>query len=113
MRGALVHDALYQLMRLKQLDYEQYRDRADEVLRDLCKEDGMSSCGHGASIWSEAVREKPCGTRRRAGGRHYLCAMTAAKEMCSAQRQDAVAARLAGASSVSGRSEIRMEQLLT
>ena len=42
MRGALVHDALYQLMREKQLDYKIYRAPADELLRKLCREDGMS-----------------------------------------------------------------------
>ncbi|HNC44643.1 MAG TPA: DUF1353 domain-containing protein [Acidobacteriota bacterium] len=43
MRGSLVHDALYQLMRLGELDYKVYRQRADELLRDICREDGMSS----------------------------------------------------------------------
>jgi Protein of unknown function (DUF1353) len=42
MRGSLVHDALYQLMRLQSLDYEKYRKRADEILRGICLEDGMS-----------------------------------------------------------------------
>ena len=43
MRGALVHEALYQLMRLSQLDHQQYRDKADQILCRLCKEDGMSA----------------------------------------------------------------------
>ena len=43
MRGALVHDALYQLMRLSQLDHTQYRDRADRILQELCRQDGMSA----------------------------------------------------------------------
>jgi len=42
MRGSLVHDALYQLMRLGALDYKIHRKRADEILRDVCREDGMS-----------------------------------------------------------------------
>ena len=42
MRGSLVHDALYQLMRQKKLSLD-YRLYADELLRDICKEDGMSS----------------------------------------------------------------------
>jgi hypothetical protein len=42
MRGSLVHDALYQLMRLSTLDYEVHRKRADEILKDICLEDGMS-----------------------------------------------------------------------
>jgi len=43
MRGSLVHDALYQLMRLDLLDRDTYRKRADKILRDICKEDGMWS----------------------------------------------------------------------
>lgn len=41
MRGSLVHDALYQLMREGVLDYKVDRKRADEILRKLCLEDGM------------------------------------------------------------------------
>ena len=40
MRGSLVHDALYQLMRERFLP-ETFRARADVLLRDLCLEDGM------------------------------------------------------------------------
>ena len=40
-RGSLVHDAIYQLMRHGLLD-SSYRNRADELLRDICREDGMS-----------------------------------------------------------------------
>ena len=43
MRGSLVHDALYQLMRLSALDYRVHRQRADELLREICLEAGMSS----------------------------------------------------------------------
>jgi hypothetical protein len=43
MRGSLVHDVLYQLMRLSALDYKIYRKRADEILEALCLEDGMYS----------------------------------------------------------------------
>lgn len=42
MRGSLVHDALYQLMRGKYLDYRVYRQPADGILKQLCIEDGMS-----------------------------------------------------------------------
>lgn len=42
MRGSLVHDALYQLMREGHLDHTLYRAAADQVLRTLCREDGMS-----------------------------------------------------------------------
>lgn len=41
MRGALIHDALYQLIRE---DYLKMNDRkqADKILRKVCLEDGMS-----------------------------------------------------------------------
>ena len=41
MRGALVHDALYQLMRERLVPVE-YKDDADRVLQAICREDGMS-----------------------------------------------------------------------
>ena len=40
-RGSLVHDALYQLMRESVLDYKVHRQRADEKFRELLLEDGM------------------------------------------------------------------------
>lgn len=42
MRGSLVHDALYQLMRMRHLDYRAHREAADEELHDICVADGMS-----------------------------------------------------------------------
>src|SRR3990167_1611582 len=42
MRGSLIHDVLYQLIRLGHLD-PTWRNRADEVLREICIEDGMST----------------------------------------------------------------------
>ena len=41
MRGSLVHDALYNLMRTDDLDLT-YREQADKELRRICREDGMS-----------------------------------------------------------------------
>lgn len=41
MRGSLVHDALYQLVREGILSQDE-RAFADKVLRDICLEDGMS-----------------------------------------------------------------------
>ena len=41
MRGSLVHDALYQLMRNNHLDKDEHRDDADRLLQKMCKQDGM------------------------------------------------------------------------
>ena len=43
MRGSLVHDALYQLMRESHLDHALYREVADRILQRICKQDGMWS----------------------------------------------------------------------
>lgn len=41
MRGALVHDALYQIMRMGKLSRTN-REKADFLLKQICLEDGMS-----------------------------------------------------------------------
>ncbi len=41
MRGSLVHDGLYQLMRLGKLDRGVWRESADRELWRICREDGM------------------------------------------------------------------------
>ena len=41
MRGSLVHDAFYQLLREKKIS-RKYRKQADDLLRTVCLEDGMS-----------------------------------------------------------------------
>jgi hypothetical protein len=43
MRGSLVHDALYQLMRDRHLDHNSCRETADRILQRICKQDGMWS----------------------------------------------------------------------
>jgi hypothetical protein len=53
MRGSLVHDALYQLMRLGLIDIS-YRDMADTILRTICVEDGMNLFR--AEMWRVAVK---------------------------------------------------------
>lgn len=42
MRGSLVHDAVYQLIRMKALAYH-YKAYADLLLKKICLEDGMSA----------------------------------------------------------------------
>lgn len=42
-RGSLIHDALYQLMREEKLDRIKYRENADQLLKKICLEDGMNS----------------------------------------------------------------------
>jgi hypothetical protein len=41
MRGSLVHDALYQLIRLGYLDRNIYKPVADKILQAMCLADGM------------------------------------------------------------------------
>lgn len=41
MRGSLVHDCLYQMIREGKLP-DSYREEADNILDTICKEDGMS-----------------------------------------------------------------------
>ncbi|MFA7287337.1 MAG: DUF1353 domain-containing protein [Melioribacteraceae bacterium] len=53
MRASLIHDALYQLMRIGILP-EKCREQADDVLYDICIEDGMFKPR--AWIWYKAVR---------------------------------------------------------
>ena len=53
MRASLVHDALYQLMRLRMLEHS-YRPAVDLIFRRLCEQDGMWSPR--AALWYHAVR---------------------------------------------------------
>jgi len=55
MRGSLVHDGLYQLMRDGLLDDKTYRKDADAILRDTCKEDGMSAIRASYVYWSVRI----------------------------------------------------------
>jgi hypothetical protein len=67
MRGSLVHDALYQLMRMGLLDHK-WRKTADRLLRDICLEDGMIR--ERAEYWYDGVRgfadgaALPCNDKR-------------------------------------------------
>ena len=62
MRGSLIHDALYQLMRENHLDHKKYRDQADRILQKICKEDGMWSFRawyvyHGVRLFSDPAAD--------------------------------------------------------
>ncbi len=54
MRASLVHDALYQLMRQKDLSSRTYRKAADQIFKDICKADGVSAFR--ASAYYKALR---------------------------------------------------------
>ena len=53
MRGSLAHDALYQMMRSGHLG-DEWRELSDELLRDLCLQDGMGELR--AAAWFAGVR---------------------------------------------------------
>jgi hypothetical protein len=55
MRASLVHDALYQLMRNGELSAHSHRRTADELFRDICKKDGVSSIK--ANVFYRALRK--------------------------------------------------------
>ena len=55
MRGALVHDALYQLMRNDKLKSRTHRKAADQEFKDICKADGVSNLR--ASLYYKALRK--------------------------------------------------------
>ena len=67
MRGSLIHDALYQLMRESYLDHQLYREAADRILQKICKEDGMWSLRawlvyHGVRLFADPAAD-PAGKR--------------------------------------------------
>jgi hypothetical protein len=55
MRGSLVHDALYQLMRLSLLDYRMYRKHADRIMREVCRKDGMNPFRAWYTYWAVRI----------------------------------------------------------
>ncbi len=62
MRGSLVHDALYQLMREKHVDHNTHREAADRILQEICKEDGMWSLRawwvyHGVRLFADPAAD--------------------------------------------------------
>lgn len=62
MRGSLVHDALYQLMREGHLDHRVWREAADRILQAICREDGMSAARawwvyHGVRLFADPAAD--------------------------------------------------------
>lgn len=66
MRGSLVHDAIYQLIRDGHLE-PSTKDRADALLREMCLEDGM---GQTRAWWVyQAVRRFGAASTMPSGGK--------------------------------------------
>ena len=61
MTGSLVHDVGYQLIRLDLID-QKYKEYLDQVLHDICTEDGMYSWR--ADYWRWAVLTFGAGSTR-------------------------------------------------
>jgi hypothetical protein len=43
LRASLVHDAFYQLMRMRKLKSSEHKEAADKLFRNMCKIDGVPS----------------------------------------------------------------------
>lgn len=64
MRGSLAHDALYQMMGDGVLSADKWREEADRLLVEICKEDGMSAIRRawvyaGVRVCGERMARKP------------------------------------------------------
>ncbi len=73
MRGSLIHDALYQLMREGVLDYRVHRQRADEIFRELFLRMVCVRSGRGMFIrrYTSLLKEEPV-RKRNTNQRLYL-----------------------------------------
>ena len=60
-RGAFIHDAFYRLMRRGKLSQD-WRKRADEIIRECCLEDGMWAWR--AGIWYHSLRVAGAGSAK-------------------------------------------------
>jgi hypothetical protein len=66
MRGSLVHDALYQLMRMKLLSVS-LKDLADRLLRQICREAGMSRFRAWYVYWGVRLFARSAATKQQEG----------------------------------------------
>ena len=71
LRGSLVHDALYQLMRLGLLS-ESFRGKADDLLHEICVEDRMVHVR--AELWKQMVACFAAGAARSGSEQPILIA---------------------------------------
>jgi hypothetical protein len=55
LRASLVHDAFYQLMRMRKISRKKYKDKADRLFRAMCKKDGVLP--KIADIYYEALKK--------------------------------------------------------
>lgn len=58
MRGSLIHDALYGLMR-EGILYTSYRSQADDLLGSICRYDGMSKLRAWYVVWMVKLFAQP------------------------------------------------------
>lgn len=72
MRGSLVHDALYEMIRLGFLEKNIYRILADQELYRICREDGMSWLRANVVYYSVRIFGNPAA--RRSGENPVLTA---------------------------------------
>lgn len=72
MRGSLVHDALYQMIREGYLDKDECRILADQTLYDICRKDGMSWIRANVVYYSVRIFGNP--SARKSGERPVLSA---------------------------------------
>jgi len=66
MKGSLVHDALYQLMRMKLLPIS-HKDYADRILQRICKDDGMCTFRAWYVYWGVRIFAKSATTKPQEG----------------------------------------------
>lgn len=59
LRSSLIHDALYQLMRGRELYARTHRKAADQLFKDICKEDGVSNYWASKYYWALRRFGKP------------------------------------------------------